>query len=234
MNMEKIINRIKDHYNLKSEPAISKELGMPLSTFRDNYTKAIESSTKVRTTANMLYEVILKKCIEDDINPNWVFFGKYPKTNNEKEAKIISKNDLKDYQNDDTVTIPYYTDIRASAGGCNNSDDSETEYIVMPKIFLKDMNTKCIHAVKIVGDSMEPNIKENSIVFIDTNDKEQLNNAVFVLNYDNEVYIKRLEFIGDMILLKSDNIVYNTMNAKEKEITIIGKVKNTVSLDSIG
>lgn len=236
MNMEKTIERLIEYYNLENEVAIAKKLNIPLSTYRDNYKKAITETERIRKTGNMLYEVILNLCIEDGLNPNWVFFGKYPKTNNEedKDAKIISKKDLKDYLNDDTISIPYFTDIVASAGGgCINEDCQELEYLVMPKVFLKDLNEKHIQAIKIVGDSMEPNIKNNSIVFVDTNDKDKLNNAVYVVNLAGEIYIKRLEFLGDTVLLKSDNIIYNTIAAKNSEIKIIGKVKNSVSLDLI-
>jgi repressor LexA len=236
MNMDKTIERLKEYYNLKNEVAIAEKLDIPLSTYRDNYKKAVTENERVRKTGNMLYEVILNLCIQDNLNPNWVFFGKYPRTNGEedRDAKIISKKDLKDYLNDDTISIPYFTDIAASAGGgCINEECQELEYLVMPKVFLKDLSEKYIQAIKIIGDSMEPNIKSNSVVFIDTNDKEKLNNAVYVVNLAGEIFIKRLEFLDDTVLLKSDNIIYNTIAAKKSEIKIIGKVKNSVSLDQI-
>ena len=80
---------------------------------------------------------------------------------------------------------------------------------------------------------MEPNIRNNSVVFVDTNDKDKLNNAVYVVNLAGEIYIKRLEFLDETVLLKSDNIIYNTIPTKNSEIKIIGKVKNSVSLDQI-
>lgn len=236
MNMEKTIERLKEYYSLENEVAIAKKLDIPLSTYRDNYKKAVTETERVRKTGNLLYEVILNLCIEDGLNPNWFFFGKYPKSNNEgdKDARIISKKDLKDYLNEDTISIPYFTDIAASAGGgCVNEDCQELEYLVMPKVFLKDLNEKYIQAIRIIGDSMEPNIKNNSIIFVDTNDKDKLNNAVYVVNLAGEIYIKRLEFLGETVLLKSDNIIYNTIPVKNSEIKIIGKVKNSVSLDLI-
>ncbi len=103
----------------------------------------------------------------------------------------------------------------------------------MPKMFLKDMNYKHIHALRVLGDSMEPNIKSNSIVFVDTNDLSEVNNAVYVINYAGEIYIKRLEFLDNLVLLKSDNIIYNTINADKNEIEVIGKVRNSVSMENI-
>lgn len=234
MNMEKTIERLSEYYNLKNEVAIAGKLDIPLSTYRDNYKKAVTENERVRKTGNMLYELILNLCIQDNLNPNWVFFGKYPRNNGEedRDARIISKKDLKDYLNEHTISIPYFTDLVASiADICINEKCRELEYLVMPKFFLKDLNEKYIQAIKIIGDSMEPNIKNNSVVFVDTNDKEELNNVVYVINLADKIYIKRLEFLNKTVLLKSDNIIYNTVVVRNDEIKILGKVKTSVSLE---
>ena len=227
MNMEKTIERLREYYNLKNEVAIAGKLDIPLSTYRDNYKKAVTENERVRKTGNMLYELILNLCIQDNLNLNWVFFGKYPRNNGEEDmdARIISKKDLKDYLNEHTISIPYFTDI------CINEECRELEYLVMPKFFLKNLNEKYIQAIKIIGDSMEPNIKNNSVVFVDTNDKEELNNVVYVINLADKIYIKRLEFLNKTVLLKSDNIIYNTVVVRNDEIKILGKVKTSVSLE---
>ena len=228
MNMTETIDRIIRYYGLRnSKSAVAKKLGMPLSTYVDNLLKATNESPQIRATSNMLYQVILKLCVDDNLNPNWIFFGRYPKSNTDKDAEIVNKSDLKNHDSLDIVAIPYYTNLKTF-----NTSSPKEKYIVMPKTFLQEINANFI-SVTMPDDTMNPNIKQNSIVFIDLNDKNELNNAVYLLSYKKEFFIKRLEFHAEIILLKSDNVAYNTITAVKKDLILIGKVKNSISIDSL-
>lgn len=251
-NIYESLLRIEKLYNCKSTIETAALLKMPNVTFYDNRRKAENEFKRTgellneinpikkellkkvieRKTTNSLYQAFVDLAARDNLNLNWVFYGKPPIYNNtSKIAKIVGTGDLKDYINDDTVAIPYYSNIKASAGnGYCNSENEELDYIVLPKNMIK---AKKINALKVDGDSMSPNIKAESIILIDLEAKALKNNAVYVVRYDDEVYVKRIEELEDYILLRSDNIAYRTITAKKEDICIIGQVINTILNENI-
>ena len=249
--------RIERLYNCKSMTDTAELLGMPKNTFYDNKNKAqadfekikeLEkeenpikkeilkkaiSNSKQKHYSNALYHQFIELAIRDNLNLNWVFNGNLPVHNSseEKVAKIVQNHYIKEYITDDTVAIPYFSDIKASAGnGYINEENEEPDFIVLPKNMIKGKN---INALKVDGDSMAPNIKPDSIIFVDLSKKKLKNASVYVVRYEDEVYIKRLEELEDHILLRSDNIAYNTITAKKEDVFIIGQVIDSLSLGNI-
>ena len=243
--------RIEKLYDCKTATDTANLLGMPKMTFFDNRRKALEDYKKIeqlKNEQNPVKKAILEKTINangkkqyvnslylsfielaarDNLNLNWVFYNQLPIYNNEEKiAKVVQNYYLSEHLNDDSVAIPYFTDIKASAGnGYINSEDKTSDFIVLPKSMISG---KKLNAIKVYGDSMSPNIKPDSIILIDLDKKELKNNTVFALRYEDEVYVKRIEDHGETILLKSDNIQYSTIVAKRNKIFIIGQVVSTI------
>ncbi|MFY9075330.1 helix-turn-helix domain-containing protein [Malaciobacter mytili] len=249
--------RIEELYNCKNMTDTADLLGMPKNTFYDNKRKAkadfdkiqeLENETnpikrdilkkaisnnKQKHYSNALYHQFIELAIKDNLNLNWIFNGDLPIHNDssEKIAKIVQSHYLKEYVTDDTVAVPYFQDIKASAGnGYFNSEDDEPDFIVLPKTMIKGKN---INALRVHGDSMAPNIKPDSIIFIDLSKKKLKKACVYVVRYEDEVYVKRLEELDDHILLRSDNISYSTITAKKEDVHIIGQVVNSMSTGNI-
>jgi phage repressor protein C with HTH and peptisase S24 domain len=249
--------RIESLYDCKNMTDTADLLGMPKNTFYDNKRKAksdfdkikeLENETnpikrnilekaifnnKQKHYSNALYHQFIELAIKDNLNLNWIFNGDLPIHNSgsEKIAKIVQSHYLKEYVTDDTVAIPYFQDIKASAGnGYLNSQEDEPDFIVLPKSMVKG---KKVNALKVHGDSMAPNIKPDSIIFIDLSKKKLKKACVYVVRYEDEVYVKRLEELENHILLRSDNISYSTITAKKEDVYIIGQVINTISMGNI-
>lgn len=243
--------RIEKLYDCKTATDTANLLGMPKMTFFDNRRKALEDYKKIeqlKNEQNPVKKAILEKTINangkkqyinslylsfielaarDNLNLNWVFYNQLPIYNNEEKiGKVVQNYYLSEHLNDDSVAIPYFTDIKASAGnGYINSEDKTSDFIVLPKSMISG---KKLNAIKVYGDSMSPNIKPDSIILIDLDKKELKNNTVFALRCEDEVYVKRIEDHGDTILLKSDNIQYSTIVTKRNKIFIIGQVVSTI------
>lgn len=132
------------------------------------------------------------------------------------------------------VVIPH-VDIKFSAGnGCiaefepveNSKYSAQTwEWIQKKKVSPKDLIT-----IDIDGDSMEPNIKDGSIVTLNKsiNSIDQIQSGkVYAIRYGSELKIKRLSrrFDGALII-DSDNPVYEREIVEPSQlehISIIGK-----------
>lgn len=80
--------------------------------------------------------------------------------------------------------------------------------------------------VRVRGDSMDPTLKANDWVLVDTHQKEVPPEGVFALRYDGTVVVKRLDvdFRNRAIEIMSDNALYKDRGADPEDINIIGRV----------
>lgn len=253
-NKNEILELIKELYGCKKLLDIASVLEINMNTFYD-IKKKIDEEEKLKTQIdieldskkrdqlikkledrrrrpNVLFESIIKLAEKDCLNLNWLFYGKPPIYVNEKKvAKIVQKQHLADFQSDDLVSVPYFANIKASAGnGYINYDDEDQDYLILPK---QIVNTKKAHALRVDGNSMSPNIRENSIIIVDLNQTDIINNNVYVVRFEDEIYVKRLELVDDNVLLRSDNMEYKTIVVPRARLSIIGKVLNTIQNENI-
>jgi SOS-response transcriptional repressor LexA len=236
MNIEDIIKRVNEIYGFKTKADLARWFEVPAATLHDRINNAKNNSKhKEKSFGNKIYEDILVHIAKDDrINPNYIFFGKPPKFFDEKTVRKIKGEEIPLMKEDNEVfTVPYYTNIKASTNAeYYKGSDCEPEYLIMPKTLCKT-KTKYIHAIKVDDDSMSPNIKGNSIVFVDTGNTFLAQNRVFVVNYRGDIYVKRIQQVDGHILLKSDNIHYNTIVCEPQDLKIVGKVINSISVDNL-
>jgi len=200
MEFDKIIEKIKD--------IISEEVG-ERKVLNKDVAKALgitpEHLSMLKKRNKIPFEELAYFCAKRKISLNWLLFDQQIE-NIITETEKFSK-------------IRYFKDINASAGGgaINFDENYETLYIDK-KIIDKDLD-----AINVIGDSMEPTIKDGSIIFIDRNDKNIQNGGIFVVSTPAGVFVKRLNLksSGELELI-SDNPLYPNESVKEAEI--IGKV----------
>ncbi|MGL5055171.1 MAG: XRE family transcriptional regulator [Fusobacteriaceae bacterium] len=113
---------------------------------------------------------------------------------------------------------------KASAGrGYINFDNKDEAYNFIPSEGLK---YKDCFVVRVIGDSMEPEILEDSDLIIDPNRNgiDENINKVVVANVNGEVFVKVLRKINNKIFLESINKKYADIEIDaEDEINLIGK-----------
>jgi repressor LexA len=134
--------------------------------------------------------------------------------------------ELKELKTLEQKKIPYFSDIQASAGfDCYNNSATIKEYIEVPKELAKKHNI----AITVNGDSMEPEIKNNDIIIVDTCDIEQVNNKIVVINYKDVMYLKKIVKENNDIFLVSINPYYPKIKIKDKEdLKIIGRLISVI------
>jgi len=202
MDFEKVIEKIKD--------VISQEVGNKKVLNKD-VAKALGISPEhlsiLKKRNKIPYEEIAFFCAKRKISINWLLF--------DQDIDSIS-NETEKFSK-----IRYFKDINASAGGgaINFEENYEILYID------KKIVDKNLDAINVIGDSMEPTIKDGSIIFIDRNDKNIRNGGIFVVNTNAGVFVKRLNLksSGEIELI-SDNKAYPSETINPQEIEIVGKV----------
>lgn len=69
----------------------------------------------------------------------------------------------------------------------------------------KHLNPSKLAVIYGKGDSMAPTIEDGDAIMFDTNDKRPADGQVYVVNYDGDLFAKRLVQIGDTWCVSSDN-----------------------------
>lgn len=138
------------------------------------------------------------------------------KENIKNSAKYISKAS--------DNAIPLFERISAGLGAFTDNDIED--YIMLPGL---DNSNENIFAVNVVGDSMEPTIKDGSIIIckktLDVKSGEI--GAFFV---DEQAYVKRLKITKNYVALVSDNPNYSPIYIGPGEnLSVVGKVIKVLS-----
>lgn len=163
------------------------------------------------------------------------FFGKnaehFLDSSTKKPLMLITQE-----PKDDTIYVPFYKNgiVLAGVGG-ENDDFGEPDVLPFKPSDLRLMfnvspNTK-IGIVPCFGNSMEPTIKESDLVVF-SYDNTQIEGAIYIFKYENEIFVKRLKKRPHLALI-SDNPAYEPINIQdEKEAYIIGRVIGSYSINS--
>lgn len=117
--------------------------------------------------------------------------------------------------------IPYFPSVNASAGyGCLN-DDECLDHIDVPVKYSKKGNI----AINVSGDSMSPKLETGDIIVVDTNQREFYDNKIVVINFNGELYVKKIFADQEGIKLISVNPYYPIIKVDDDdEFKVLGKV----------
>ena len=151
------------------------------------------------------------------LNPDWLESGKGP----------IQAGRVADQQSP-------YKDIpkvkaRLSAGGGSFEVGSEIQgfYAFQTDWLHTKGNPDHMVMMDILGNSMEPELKDGDTVLIDEAQKDIIAGAVYAVGVDDTIMVKRVEKHPNKLVLRSDNQHYAPIYLQGNEcnsIRIIGKV----------
>ena len=153
------------------------------------------------------------------------------------ENLSISPTNLKNSQKDiKTISIPYFEDTYASAGGGMINYDEAPVIMDFDEDFLRMFlrisgSIKGIHIINARGDSMEPTITSGELLFINPMQNENgiISGCIYIINYDGDLYVKRIEKnpTTKAITLFSDNKKYEPIIIQKQDLEcchIMGRV----------
>lgn len=143
---------------------------------------------------------------------------------NEEPVKIVSDENI--------LNLPVYGKASAGRGYIN----FESPNYFMP--ITKGNFSKKSFFVEITGDSMTPTLEDGEFALVDPENIEYVKNKIYVVTYNDEGYIKRLEFKEKLgiITLKSDNPEYDDIDISEEMqeyFKINGRVVEVISKKKI-
>lgn len=133
-----------------------------------------------------------------NLTPKWIKTG-----NGEKYF------DKPDDNNHSFEIVPKVKTRLSAGGGSFDVDQKISEYYSFQKLWLrKKGNPKNMVLMDIVGNSMEPELKDGDTVLVDRAKSEILAGAIYAVGVEDTVLIKRVEKLPDKLVLISDNEKY--------------------------
>lgn len=126
------------------------------------------------------------------------------------------------------ISIPIFEAV-AGCGAVGMAEQlslSSDNFVFDSRIFPSDIITKNIAMIRIVGDSMAPYLDENDWAIIELRNGRTIEpvEAVYLIEYEGAVQIKRVQIIGKKAIIKSDNKEYSPFELKIHEFDIVGKI----------
>lgn len=157
---------------------------------------------------------VLDFCALKKISINWLLYNQNP-------------NSLLDTT--DKYWIKYYPSVNVSAGGGAYEDEDSFEPLEVPAYFTNmlggEKNLKNIEAINVVGDSMEPTLNSDNIIFLDSTKKDFSKEGIYAFTTVHGLFVKRIQRRLDGKLdIISDNKEYPIQIVNKNEIQILGKV----------
>ncbi|ECL1830972.1 helix-turn-helix domain-containing protein [Campylobacter jejuni] len=142
------------------------------------------------------------------------------------QDKYVSKlENQQEALSDDMINIPFFENVRASAGSGAYNDEESTQALGLSKSFLRE----CFGLYSFInlsvilgqGDSMSPTLPENCYLLIQQGEVKE--GEICVTRIEDELYVKRLQKRPKLKLL-SDNKAYEPIDLEGENFEILGRV----------
>ena len=186
--------------------------------------KKLETKENTNPTNNTLQKLAIALKVDSDYFVSQSRKSVSQLSPNQEKPVPQSKN-FPQTLNDDIVSIPFYEDIRASAGSGAYNEAETAEQLNFPKSFLRQyFGLISFNNLSIIigkGDSMSPTLPENCYLLVQNgsvNDGE-----ICIARLDDELYVKRLQKRPKLKLF-SDNKNYEPIELEGENFEILGRV----------
>ena len=186
--------------------------------------KKLETKENTNPTNNTLQKLAIALKVDSDYFVSQSRKSVSQLSPNQEKPVPQSKN-FPQTLNDDIVSIPFYEDIRASAGSGAYNEAETAEQLNFPKSFLRQYFGRIsFNNLSIIigsGDSMFPTLPENCYLVIQQGNVRE--GEICVARIEDELYVKRLQKRPKLKLI-SDNKAYDPIELEGENFNIIGRV----------
>ncbi|EAJ5698564.1 helix-turn-helix domain-containing protein [Campylobacter lari] len=193
--------------------------------FKDNSSLVVRKSTDknvrksfVSDEKKSIRETNLKKIPKLSLNIS-------PNMSPSQDKNIPKLENQQETLSDDMINIPFFENVRASAGSGAYNDEDNEQTMSLSKGFLRECfglySFANLSVILGQGDSMVPTLPENCYLLIQQGEVKE--GEICVTRIEDELYVKRLQKRPKLKLL-SDNKAYEPIDLEGENFEILGRV----------
>ncbi|VAY86651.1 putative phage repressor [hydrothermal vent metagenome] len=204
-----MIEKLKDILSKEQKDGkiFDKDVALALGISQANF-------ATMKTRNKIPFGHVLDFCALKKISINWLLYGQDP-------SSLVDSTDK--------YWIRYYPELSMSAGGGANLEDDTFEQLDIPDYFVKMLGgyskLKTIEAINVTGESMEPTLNDNDIIFVDISKNTYSKDGIYAIYTEDGLLVKRLQKRTDSQFdVISDNKVFQNQVIYKNDLTIYGKV----------
>lgn len=205
-----VLAKLKDILSneLGNKKIFDKDIATSLNINYDNFRKA-------KSNGKIPYFEVMSFLAKRNISINWFFFNQIPESLLEPTSKYI--------------ILKYRKNTIASAGGGAINYEVGIEPLIIDKQLLDYINSsyKYTEMMQVFGESMEPDVKEGSLIFVDQQDKTINRKNIYLIKTNEGMFIKYIDIVRDKYYMISANKQYKEVELDDFEI--IGKIKGALN-----
>lgn len=141
-------------------------------------------------------------------------------------------------ENQDTVTIDIISATPCCGSGednCGYADEVVGKWVMPAKDFkeLTFAQPRDVKQMRVVGDSMEPTIKDGDYILADISHNTFDVDGIYLVRLINGLAVKRLQAGLSDITIHSDNKNYPPITATAGQVVVIGKVIKILNIENV-
>lgn len=223
---EKILERLMLATNARSEAALAAAIGI-------SHQAVYNARNKGSVPPAWVFEVAKRFAVSAD----WLFFGTgemQPEVCSPVQPAAVTLSQATSTMavincHDCEITLVPMVEAVLSAGSFETSRTTEGRYAFRSDFLQSKGQASQMVLMRVAGDSMEPEIKDNDVVLIDQSNKRLLPNGIYAVAVEDMVYLKRVNALPGKIILTSYNELYAPIEVEtngnlEDSVRIIGRV----------
>ena len=210
--VSEIIDKLKDILSADgvNGKIFDKDVAISLELSQANF-------ATMKNRGKIPYSNILNFCAKKKISINWLLYNQNP-------GSLVDSTDK--------YWIKYFPEVAVSAGGGAYENNYDFESLEVPAYFIDRLggkeNLKNIDAINVVGDSMEPTLNDDNIIFLDKTKNDCSRDGIYAFTTIHGLFVKRIQKRVDGNLdIISDNKDYPSQILNNSDIKIVGKVIST-------
>ena len=142
------------------------------------------------------------------------------------EVELGASEEISYEANRGWVEVPRLS-VEASAGpGAADTTEQGFDAFRFSRHWLREQGLEPdkLSAIRVIGDSMEPLLREGDDLLVDTRPRG-IRDGIYVVRFDNSLLVKRVAAQGQgRFSLLSQNLAYPPITAKAEELDFVGRV----------
>ncbi|EAH6869474.1 LexA family transcriptional regulator [Campylobacter lari] len=223
VNEEYFVSKLSPNASSKMSPNVSQStnLSKNLSPSQINLKNTSKSTNQQEVlNHNNDSSLVVRKSTDKNVRKSFVSDGKM--SVNQTNLKVENSAQT---LSDDMINIPFFENVRASAGSGAYNDEDNEQTMSLSKGFLRECfglySFANLSVILGQGDSMAPTLPENCYLLIQQGEVKE--GEICVTRIEDELYVKRLQKRPKLKLL-SDNKAYEPIDLEGENFEILGRV----------